>query len=177
MSQWTLSSTYCSHLPLHLWKQAPWHAISLYTTLHCSTTSHSWHYKAPKKVHTFPCSIRELQCGAELWMQHRSSTDVYPHIREHMLKCFDQSPRRAETGLSSSPCGGWQHSIQEGSIHCQLLSLDSGCYSCCLRMYRAHRDVLLRTNTFHIYLCRSDYNTCFLWSFSWCRTDCLMRFG
>lgn len=89
---------------------------------------------------------------AAMWsgLSSGSSTesDDGTHMREHMLKCFDQSPGVAETGLSSSPCGGWHHRIQEGSIHCQRSSSDSGCCSCCLRMYRPHRRVLLRKRRF-----------------------------
>lgn len=140
MSQWTLSGTYCSHLPLHLSKQVPWHAISLYTMLHCST-SHPWCYRVPKQAQTSSWSERELQCD-QGWALDPAQSLMMAHIWESI--CLNVLTKV----LVSSPCGGWHHRIQEGNIHCQRSSSDSGCCSCCLRICRPHRRVLLRKRRF-----------------------------
>lgn len=114
---------------------------------HCS--SHTWH--APRFTilptwwwpslvpwgtgtdTSFP-KVKE-RCGVITTGRWMLQSRIYTHMREQMLKLFDQSSRVAGARLSSSLCWDLHQRIREGGTHRQPPSSESHCCICCLDVW------------------------------------------
>lgn len=84
--------------------------------------------------HTSFPKVKEI-CGVRTTGPWMLQSLIYTHMREQMLKLFDQSSCVAGTRLSSSLCWDLHQRIQEGGTHCQPPSSDSHCCICCLDVW------------------------------------------